>query len=57
MILGKGLCSENYWQKKNFKLGLTYSFFGIGESFGADEFNFSNSFCYFSDPVKNGWQD
>lgn len=57
MILGKGLCSENYWQKKNFKLGLTHSFFGMGESFGADEFIFSNSFCYFSDPVKNGWQD
>jgi hypothetical protein len=57
MILGKGLRSENYWQKKNFKLGLTKSFFGTRESFGAEEFNFSNSFCYFSDPVKNGWQD
>lgn len=57
MILGKGLCSENNWQKKNFKLGLTYSFFGMRESFGAEEFNFSNSFCYFPDPVKNGRQD
>jgi len=57
MILGKGLCSENFCQKKNFRLEWTHAFFGKGESFGANELHFSNSFGYFSDPVKIGWQD
>ena len=52
MILGKGLCSVNCWQKKNFEVGLTHAFFGKGESFGAHELHLSNSFGYFSDPVK-----
>jgi hypothetical protein len=55
MILGKGLCSENLCQKKNFRLDWTLAFFGKGELFGANELHFSNSFGYFSDPVKIEW--
>jgi hypothetical protein len=57
MILGKGLCSVNCCQNKNFEVGLTHAFFGKREPFGAYEVHFSNSFCYFSDPVKIGYQD
>jgi hypothetical protein len=57
MILGKGLRSENYCQKKNFRLDWTLTFFGNGESFEVNELHSSNSFDYFSDPVKIGWQD
>jgi len=52
MILGKGLCSVNCCPKKNFKVGLAHVFFGKGESFGEYELHLSNSFDYFSDPVK-----
>ena len=54
MILGKGLCSVNCRQKKNFEVGLTHAFFVKGEPFGMDKLHLSNSFGYFSDPVKIG---
>lgn len=54
MILGKGLRSENFCQKKNFRLDWTITFFGKGESFEANELHFRNSFGYFSGPVKIG---
>lgn len=54
MILGKGLWSENCRPKKNFKMSLTQAFFGKRKLFGAHELHLSNSFGYFSDPVKFG---
>ena len=54
MILGKGLCSINYSQQKNFEAGLAHTFFGKERLFGSYLLQLSNSFGYFSDPVKIG---
>ncbi len=56
MILRKGLCSKNHGQKKNFKQGFTSPIFYLNQSNGANEPGLSNSFFYFSDPVKIGNQ-
>ncbi len=52
MILGKGLFSENYSPKKNFRADWTCFAFLLTPLLNGGELKFNYSLVYFSDPVK-----